>query len=122
MNIQELGTLSQYELNVKIIIVNNRWQGMVRQWQESFYNERYSASDMSSGEPDFIKLSEAFGVKGILITERDQLDNGIKSALSFKGPVLVNVRVRRGENCYPMVPPGKSNAQMVGYVNCENIA
>ncbi len=122
MNIQELGTLSQYGLNVKIIIVNNRWQGMVRQWQESFYDERYSASDMSCGEPDFIKLSEAFGVKGILITERDQLDNGIKSALDFKGPVLVNVRVRRGENCYPMVPPGKSNAQMVGYENCENIA
>jgi len=121
MNIQELGTLSQYGLNVKIIIVNNRWQGMVRQWQESFYDERYSASDMSFGEPDFIKLAEAFGVKGILITERDKLNNGIKSALDFKGPVLVNVRVRRGENCYPMVPPGKSNAQMVGYVNCENI-
>jgi len=121
MNIQELGTLSQYGLNVKIIIVNNRWQGMVRQWQESFYDERYSASDMSCGEPDFLKLSEAFGVKGILITERDQLNNGIKSALDFKGPVLVNVRVRRGENCYPMVPPGKSNSQMVGYVNCENI-
>ena len=122
MNIQELGTLSQYGLNVKIIIVNNRWQGMVRQWQESFYDERYSASDMSCGEPDFLKLAEAFGVKGILITERDQLNSGIKSALDFKGPVLVNVRVRRGENCYPMVPPGKSNAQMVGYVNCENIA
>ena len=65
---------------------------------------------MSCGEPDFLKLAEAFGVKGILITERDQLNNGIKSALEFKGPVLVNVRVRRGENCYPMVPPGKSNA------------
>ncbi len=121
MNIQELGTLSQYGLNVKIIIVNNRWQGMVRQWQESFYDERYSASDMSCGEPDFLKLAEAFGVKGILITERDQLNDGIKSALEFKGPVLVNVRVRRGENCYPMVPPGKSNSQMVGYVNCEHI-
>ncbi len=120
MNIQELGTLSQYGLNVKIVIVNNRWQGMVRQWQESFYDERYSASDMSSGEPDFIKLAEAFGVKGFLITQRDQLNNDLKSALEYNGPVLINVRVRRGENCYPMVPPGKSNAQMVGYVNCEN--
>ena len=120
MNIQELGTLSQYGLNVKIVIVNNRWQGMVRQWQESFYNERYSASDMSSGEPDFIKLAEAFGVKGFLITERDQLNNKLKSALEYSGPVLINIRVRRGENCYPMVPPGKSNAQMVGYVNCES--
>ncbi len=119
MNIQELGTLSQYGLKVKIIIINNRWQGMVRQWQESFYNERYSASDMSCGEPDFIKLSEAFGVKGFLITERGQLENQLKSALDYDGPALVNVRVKRGENCYPMVPPGKSNAQMVGYVNCE---
>ena len=119
MNIQELGTLSQYGLNVKIVIVNNRWQGMVRQWQESFYDERYSASDMSSGEPDFIKLAESFGVKGFLITQREQLINDLQSALEFNGPVLINVRVRRGENCYPMVPPGKSNAQMVGYVNCE---
>ena len=118
MNIQELGTLSQYGLNVKIVIVNNRWQGMVRQWQESFYEERYSASDMSRGEPDFIKLSEAFGVKGFLITERDQLNNELKIALEYSGPTLINIRVRRGENCYPMVPPGKSNAQMVGYVNC----
>ncbi len=120
MNIQELGTLAQYGLNVKIVIVNNRWQGMVRQWQESFYDERYSASDMSNGEPDFIKLAESFGVKGFLITEREQLDSDFKYALDSNGPVLINVRVKRGENCYPMVPPGKSNAQMVGYVNFEN--
>ena len=121
MNIQELGTLSQYGLNVKIVIVNNRWQGMVRQWQESFYEERYSASDMSNGEPDFIKLAEAFGVKGFLIEERAQLENEFKAALKFEGPVLINVRVKRGENCYPMVPPGKSNSQMIGYVNNESI-
>ena len=121
MNIQELGTLSQYGLDVKIVIVNNRWQGMVRQWQESFYEERYSASDMSNGEPDFIKLAESFGVKGFLINGREQLENDFKSALKYKGPVLINVRVKRGENCYPMVPPGKSNSQMIGYVNNENI-
>tara|TARA_Y100000589_G_scaffold193511_1_gene183119 strand:- start:4176 stop:5948 length:1773 start_codon:yes stop_codon:yes gene_type:complete len=117
MNIQELGTLSQYDLKVKIVIVNNRWQGMVRQWQESFYDERYSASDMSNGEPDFIKLAESFGIKGFLIKERDQLNTDFESALKFDGPALINIRVKRGENCYPMVPPGKSNAQMVGYVN-----
>ena len=117
MNIQELGTLSQYGLKIKIVIINNRWQGMVRQWQESFYDERYSSSDMSCGEPDFVKLAESFGVKGFLISERKQLLNEFKSALDFNGPALINVRVRRGENCYPMVPPGKSNAQMVGYVN-----
>ncbi len=120
MNIQELGTLSQYNLNIKLVIINNRWQGMVRQWQESFYNERYSSSDMSCGEPDFVKLAESFGVKGFLISERKQLLNEFKSALEFDGPALINVRVRRGENCYPMVPPGKSNAQMVGYVNSES--
>ena len=120
MNIQELGTLSQYGLNIKLVIINNRWQGMVRQWQESFYDERYSSSDMSCGEPDFVKLAESFGVKGVLISERKQLLNDFKSALDFDGPALINVRVRRGENCYPMVPPGKSNAQMVGYVNSES--
>ncbi len=120
MNIQELGTLSQYGLNIKLVIINNRWQGMVRQWQESFYDERYSSSDMSCGEPDFVKLAESFGVKGFLISERKQLLNEFKSALDFDGPALINVRVRRGENCYPMVPPGKSNAQMVGYVNNES--
>ena len=120
MNIQELGTLSQYGLNIKLVIINNRWQGMVRQWQESFYDERYSSSDMSCGEPDFVKLAESFGVKGFLISERKQLLNEFKSALDFDGPALINVRVRRGENCYPMVPPGKSNAQMVGYVNSES--
>ena len=120
MNIQELGTLSQYGLNIKLVIINNRWQGMVRQWQESFYEERYSSSDMSCGEPDFVKLAESFGVKGFLISERKQLLNEFKSALDFDGPALINVRVRRGENCYPMVPPGKSNAQMVGYVNSES--
>jgi len=94
---------------------------MVRQWQESFYEERYSASDMSNGEPDFIKLAEAFGVKGFLINGREDFENEFKTALKFEGPVLINVRVKRGENCYPMVPPGKSNSQMIGYVNNKSI-
>ena len=114
MNIQELGTIAQYKLNLKVIIINNHWQGMVRQWQESFYDERYSASNMSVGEPDFISLSNAFGIKGIVISERENLIPELQKALANEGPVLVNVNVRKGENCYPMVPPGKSNAQMVG--------
>ncbi len=114
MNIQELGTIAQYKLNLKVIIINNHWQGMVRQWQESFYDERYSASNMSVGEPDFISLSKAFGIEGIVISERDNLIPELQKALENEGPVLVNVNVRKGENCYPMVPPGKSNAQMVG--------
>ncbi len=114
MNIQELGTIAQYKLNLKVIIINNHWQGMVRQWQESFYDERYSASNMSVGEPDFISLSKAFGIEGIVISEREHLIPQLQKALDHDGPVLVNVNVRKGENCYPMVPPGKSNAQMVG--------
>lgn len=114
MNIQELGTIAQYKLNLKVIIINNHWQGMVRQWQESFYDERYSASNMSVGEPDFISLSNAFGIEGIVISERENLIPELQKALANEGPVLVNVNVRKGENCYPMVPPGKSNAQMVG--------
>ena len=114
MNIQELGTLAAYRLPVKVVIVNNHWQGMVRQWQESFYEERYSSSDMLNGMPDFIALARSFGVDGVKITERDDLQRDLAAALQAPGPMLIDVHVRRGENCYPMVPPGKSNAEMVG--------
>lgn len=114
MNCQELGTLAQYGINVKTVIINNGWQGMVRQWQEAFYGERYSASNMQPGMPDFVKLAEAFGVKGMIVRHRDDLQAAIAEMLAHKGPVLLDVRVKRDENCYPMVAPGKSNAQMVG--------
>ena len=122
MNIQELGTLAQYGLAVKIVIINNGWQGMVRQWQESFYGERYSASDMSNGMPDFKALAEAFGVRGVRIDSRDRLVPELEQAFRHPGPVLVDVAVRRDENCYPMVPPGKSNAQMVGLPSHPELA
>jgi acetolactate synthase I/II/III large subunit len=122
MNIQELGTLSQYALPVKVVIINNGWQGMVRQWQESFYGERYSASEMTGGMPNFSALAEAFGVRGIDITDRNRLHQDLQEALSHPGPVVVNVRVRRNENCYPMVPPGASNAQMVGLPSHPELA
>ncbi len=114
MNIQELGTISQYQLNTKIIIINNHWQGMVRQWQQRFYDERYSATNMLKGEPDFVSLAKSFGVSGYLIDDRSLLQIKLKEALSIKGPTLIDIHVRRDENCYPMVPPGKSNAEMVG--------
>ena len=87
---------------------------VVRQWQESFYEERYSASDMLRGMPDFIALASSFGVGGVKIDNRERLHADLSSALQAPGPMLIDVHVRRGENCYPMVPPGKSNAQMVG--------
>ena len=122
MNIQELGTLAQYGLPVKVVIVNNHWQGMVRQWQESFYEERYSASDMLPGMPDFIALAKAFGVGGVLINDRQNLHRDLEQALAAPGPMLIDIHVRRGENCYPMVPPGKSNAQMVGLPSHPELA
>jgi len=122
MNIQELGTLSQYHLPVKVVVLNNGWQGMVRQWQESFYEERYSASEMTGGMPDFVALAEAFGVRGIRISERAELMPQLTAALAHDGPVFVDVQVRRNENCYPMVPPGASNAQMVGLPSHPELA
>ena len=122
MNIQELGTLSQYRLPVKVVVLNNGWQGMVRQWQESFYGERYSASEMTGGMPDFAALAEAFGVRGVLINERARLREQLAEALAHPGPAFIDVKVRRNENCYPMVPPGASNAQMVGLPSHPELA
>ncbi|MEX0272227.1 biosynthetic-type acetolactate synthase large subunit [Leptolyngbyaceae cyanobacterium UHCC 1019] len=114
MNLQELGTLAQYGIAAKTIIINNGWQGMVRQWQEAFYDERYSQSNMQGSMPDFVKLAEAFGIKGMIVRSRDELKGAISELLAHPGPVLMDVRVKRDENCYPMVPAGKNNAQMVG--------
>jgi acetolactate synthase-1/2/3 large subunit len=122
MNIQELGTLAQYNLPVKVVVLNNGWQGMVRQWQESFYEERYSASEMTGGMPNFEALAAAFGVRGVLITERSRMREQLAEALAHPGPAFIDVKVRRNENCYPMVPPGASNAQMVGLPSHPELA
>lgn len=114
MNIQELGTLAQYGINVKLVIVNNGWQGMVRQWQEAFYGERYSSSNMEVGMPDFVMLAQAYGIKGMQVSHPSELKGAIAELLAHDGPVLLDAKVTRNENCYPMVAPGKSNAQMVG--------
>lgn len=121
MNIQELGTLAEYGINVKTVIVNNGWQGMVRQWQETFYGERYSSSNMQAGMPDFVMLAQAYGVKGMQVTRREDLKDAITEMLAFEGPVLMDVQVKRDENCYPMVAPGKSNAQMIGLPERTNL-
>ncbi len=114
MNLQELATLAQYHIAAKTVIINNGWQGMVRQWQQTFYGERYSSSNMQPGMPDFVKLAEAFGVKGMVVNTREELTEAIAIMLEHDGPVLMDVRVCRDENCYPMVAPGKSNDQMLG--------
>jgi acetolactate synthase I/II/III large subunit len=114
MNLQELATLAQYGIHVKVVLVNNFWQGMVRQWQEAFYEERYSNSNMSKGMPNFELLAQAFGVKGMVVRERAQLKDAIAEMLAYDGPVLLDAHVRKDENCYPMIAPGKSNSQMLG--------
>ena len=114
MNLQELATLAQYGINVKTVVINNGWQGMVRQWQEAFYDERYSSSNMQTGMPNFELLAKAFGIKGMVVTRREDLADAIAEMLAHDGPVLMDIHVKRNENCYPMVPSGKANHQMIG--------
>lgn len=114
MCLQELGTLAQYGINVKTVILNNGWQGMVRQWQQAFYGERYSCSNMEVGMPDIEFLAKAYGIKGMVIRNSEELKDAIAEMIAHNGPVIVDARVTKDENCYPMVAPGKNNAQMVG--------
>lgn len=114
MNLQELGTISQYQLPIKIFVINNHWQGMVRQWQESFYEKRYSHSNMEKGAPDLLKLGEAYNIKSFRIQSQRELIQILPKILYLNEPVLVDFCVTEHENCYPMVTPGQSNEQMVG--------
>jgi len=112
MNMQELGTLKQYELPVKIIIINNRYMGMVRQWQELIYNSRESHSYMDS-LPDFVKLAECFGIKGIRCDNPKELDNKLKEMFDHKGPVLFDCVVEKSENVFPMIPAGAAHNEIL---------
>jgi len=114
MNIQELGTASQYRLPVKVFILNNEYMGMVRQWQELTYESRYSNS-YSDSLPDFVKLAEAYGWKGIRIEEEAGLDAGIQAMLDYEGPVIVDCRVSKEANCFPMIPSGAAHTDMLLY-------
>jgi len=112
MNIQELGTASQYRLPVKIFILNNEYMGMVRQWQELTYESRYSNS-YSDSLPDFVKLAEAYGWTGIRIEGPQELEAGIDQMIRTPGPVLVDCRVARLSNCFPMIPSGAAHTDML---------
>ncbi len=114
MNIQELGTATQYRLPVKIFILNNEWMGMVRQWQELTYESRYSQS-YSDSLPDFVKLAEAYGWKGIRIENEADLDAGIQAMIDYDGPVIVDCLVAKESNCFPMIPSGASHVEMILY-------
>ncbi|NJR79358.1 acetolactate synthase 3 large subunit [Sphingomonas corticis] len=116
MNIQELATATQYRLPVKIFILNNEYMGMVRQWQELTYESRYAES-YSDSLPDFVKLAEAYDWKGIRIDTREQLDGGIADMLAHDGPVMVDCRVAKLANCFPMIPSGAAHTDMILQAN-----
>ncbi|TPG12643.1 acetolactate synthase 3 large subunit [Sphingomonas oligophenolica] len=116
MNIQELATAMQYRLPVKIFILNNEYMGMVRQWQELTYSSRYSES-YSESLPDFVKLGEAYGWKGIRIDALADLDDSIQAMLDHDGPVIVDCRVAKLANCFPMIPSGAAHTDMILQAN-----
>jgi acetolactate synthase-1/2/3 large subunit len=114
MSIQELGTIAQYRLGIKLFIINNGWQGMVRQWQESFYGNRFSNSYMRNGMPNFSEVAKAYGIDGWEITELEMLENLLQKTEKINTPMVIDINVIENENCYPMVAPGRSNSQMLG--------
>ena len=112
MNMQELSTIVQYNLPIKIFIINNQWMGMVRQWQELIHGSRYSESYTDS-LPDFIKLADSFGIKGIRAEKMNELQSVIDQMLEHNGPVLADICVAKEENCFPMIPSGSAHYDMI---------
>jgi acetolactate synthase-1/2/3 large subunit len=113
MNAQELATCAQEGIPVKVFIANNGYLGMVRQWQELFWDKRYSQVDMGRF-PDFVKLAEAYGCTGLRLTDKTTLLDDVRAAIETPGPVVVDVAVTREENTYPMISPGAAARDMVG--------
>jgi acetolactate synthase-1/2/3 large subunit len=113
MNMQELATCAQEGIAIKVFIMNNGYLGMVRQWQELFWDKRYSHVDMGQ-YPDFVRLAEAYGATGMRFEDKNTLVSDIKDALATNGPVLVDIHVTREENTYPMIPAGQPARNMVG--------
>lgn len=114
MTNQEIALLPEYGLNVKIVLINNGTLGMVKQWQDKFFKQRFSHS-VFNDQPDFIKMSEAYGVKGFLIDQPEQLKSKLDEAFKYEGPALIEVRISPIEPVNPMIPSGKANNEMEGY-------
>jgi acetolactate synthase-1/2/3 large subunit len=113
MTCQELATAVEHDVDVKVFIMNNGYLGMVRQWQELFWDKRYSSVDMGSS-PDWVKLAEAFGARGMRVDQDADMEDAMREAIGHEGPVVLDVRVRKEENCYPMIPAGAAARDMVG--------
>lgn len=114
MTNQEMALLPEYGLNIKIVLINNGTLGMVKQWQDKFFNQRFSHS-VFNDQPDFIKMAEAYGVKGFLIDQPNQLKSKLDEAFNYEGPALIEVRISPIEPVNPMIPSGKANNEMEGY-------
>jgi acetolactate synthase-1/2/3 large subunit len=112
MTAQELATAVQYGTNTKVVVMNNNYLGMVRQWQEKFYASRYSEVDLSGG-PDFVKLADAYGARGLRVTHPSELRDVLEEGLNTPGVVVMDVNVTAEENVFPMVPPGAGLKEMV---------
>ncbi len=112
MNIQEMATAMQYKLPVKVVILNNCYLGMVRQWQELFYDKRYACTCLEHG-PDFVKLAEAYGATGFRATRPDEVEDTLRQGLATPGPVIMDFRVCQEEGVYPMVPAGAPITEML---------
>jgi acetolactate synthase-1/2/3 large subunit len=106
MTIQELGTINQTDAAVKVVLLNNKFLGMVRQWQELFFDKRYSQTHMEN--PDFIKIAEGYGIKGKKVLSRPELSTAIEDMLNHKGAYLLEVSIEKENNVFPMVPTGAS--------------
>src|SRR4051812_8211797 len=113
MNCQELATCVTEQLPVKVFLMNNGYLGMVRQWQELFWDRRYSSVEMGAS-PDWVKLADAFGAVGMRVTDKSEVVDAMKTALETDGPVVLDVHVTKEENCYPMIPAGQAARDMVG--------
>ena len=112
MTLQEMSTAIQFDLPIKIFILNNQWMGMVRQWQQLLHGERYNHS-YSESLPDFVKLAEAYGAVGIRADTPNELDAKIMEMISTPRPVIFDCRVAQTENCFPMIPSGKAHNEML---------
>ena len=112
MNIQELATLFRYDIPLKIVLLDNSALGMVRQWQEVFFEKNYSEVNLDDN-PDFAAVAKAFQIDAFTVTTRDEVDAGIDKLLAAKGPILMHVKIDTAENVWPLVPPGRSNADMM---------
>ena len=118
MNIQELATMRENNLPVKLLILNNNCLGMVHQWQQLLYNQRYS-NTIFSANPDFVKLAEAYGWEGARVTKPAELEAAMRSWLDSDQPSVLEVKIPASENVYPMIPAGKAVTDMIGVVTLD---